>query len=794
MKTVEIEKLKYNVNDDEFNRWSIDKFCNVNVLLNLGLYERVVSLINDISKDLGINNCIIINPTHGGFVPISCSPNFKNVYVSNVSPEHSVNIATNVANHYVTNVKPIDDASLLEKVDGNVFMFIEKSRDVNYQLLVKSKPSVLLTETNPTVAHIYHKAYKLTETNLSIYVSQEKYDDFQRKFVYYIDNETAEFFYDNLINLCIMVKNGGQQFEDMLRTNLPLIDEWTILDTGSTDGTLDIINKVLVGQKRGNLFQEPFINFRDSRNRLIELAGKRCKYILMLDDTYRIEGNLRGFLTDMRGDQKSDSLSLYIKSDDVEYSSNRILKTNRNLKYLYRIHEVIQEHDNMNVIIPKYDANILDGRFEYMQERTMARKELDLKLLYEELEEDPDNPRTHYYLAQTYNVLGDYENSYKWYIARINHPNPGFLQEKVDATFEAARKANFNLGKPWAECEELYLKAYELDKSRPDSLYFLGIHYYLEGSRQIAYNYFRKGFELGYPVHCQYSLKPTISYYFLPNFLTELCYELDDYELGEKSAKLFLDKNPSSADGYDVQVSWYNIFVNLNKMNVLINFDVIVDKPLLCFVAPDLGVESWTRDDILTKDVGGLDTYIIQMARYIQQEGCFKVIVFCKCDKQSLFEDVNYIPLDYFQPFAKQVKINTCVISCYTEYLPVAIRGKVDNIYIVLHELKYSMMVIPINPMLKKIFCLNETVAGYLLKRFPMLKEIAVPFYNGNGEPVYTTHLSKTALGLSKTALGLSNNVLGLSKTALGLSNTAFSLQKVQNLSEKLIWLNKRMG
>jgi hypothetical protein len=537
MKTVEIEKKTYVVNDDEFNKWEIDKFCNVNILLKLSFYERVVSLVEDISKQLDIHNCVIVNPTHGGFVPIACSPNFENVYTMDVSPEHNSNIATNIIKHGITNInqplgKVEPNFQPLEKVGSNYLLekdnkifdplfpkvdglaFIEKSKDVNYQLLIKSKPQFVLTETNLTVAHMYHKAYKLTNTDLSLYVSKEKYDDFQSKFFYYINNETGEFSYDNLINLCIMVKNGGQQFEDMLTKNMPVIDEWTILDTGSTDETLSIINKVLVGKKRGNLFQEPFINFRDSRNRLIELAGQRCKYILMLDDTYRMEGDLRAFLTDMRGDQMSDSLSLYIKSDDVEYSSNRIIKTNRNLKYMYRIHEVIQEHNNMNVIIPNYEALILDSRFEYMEQRTMARKELDLKLLYEELEEDPNNPRTHYYLAQTYNLLGDHENCYKWYLARMNHPNPGFVQEKVDAIFEAARQANFSLGKPWPECEALYLSAYELDKTRPDSLYFLGIHYYLEGTREIAYYYFKTGFDLGYPVHCQYGLKPTLSYHF----------------------------------------------------------------------------------------------------------------------------------------------------------------------------------------------------------------------------------------------------------------------------------------
>jgi glycosyltransferase involved in cell wall biosynthesis len=118
-----------------------------------------------------------------------------------------------------------------------------------------------------------------------------------------------------------MVKNGGSQFYDMLLKNMPLIDRWTILDTGSTDNTISIIDELLINKKKGNLYQEPFINFRDSRNRLLDLAGKDCKYILMLDDTYTINGDLRAFLNEVRDDQLADSFTMYIKSDDVEYGS-----------------------------------------------------------------------------------------------------------------------------------------------------------------------------------------------------------------------------------------------------------------------------------------------------------------------------------------------------------------------------------------------------------------------------------------------------------------------------------------
>jgi tetratricopeptide (TPR) repeat protein len=536
-----------------------------------------------------------------------------------------------------------------------------------------------------------------------------------------------------------MVKNGGSQFEQMLKDNMHLIDRWTILDTGSTDNTIDIIRRTLIGKKKGNLYEEPFINFKDSRNRLLELAGTACKYTLMLDDTYVIGGNLRKFLTETRGDQFSDSFTLYIKSDDVEYGSNRILKSNRKLKYLYKIHEVIQSENNNNVVIPINDAYIDDRRFDYMEQRTMDRKQLDLKLLYEELEEDPDNPRTHYYLAQTYNLLNDYENAFKWFMERTNHEKEGFMQEKVDAAFEGARIANFKLNLPWEEVEKLYQRAFELDNERPDSLYFIGINYYLKNDFKKAYDLFKKAFQIGYPIHRQYSLKPTLSFHFLPKFLTRTCYHVEDFKLGEKSSHLFLTNNKPNADDYEEIVSWYKIFKYLNIYNNLTQEQKSIvkphhkdkrNKPLFVFVA-DGGFDQWSGKNILTTGVGGSETYIIEMARYIQQSGLFNVIVFCNCPENEIFEDVEYRQLNEFFVFINENKVHSCVVSRFSEYLPVAFRGLTENVYLVVHDLTPSGIVIPIVPKFKNVFCLTEWHVNYFVEIFPTLKHLTVPFYYG---------------------------------------------------------------
>jgi tetratricopeptide (TPR) repeat protein len=244
------------------------------------------------------------------------------------------------------------------------------------------------------------------------------------------------------------------------------------------------------------------------------------------------------------------------------------------------------------------------------------------------MEEDPNDPRTYYYLAQTYNLLKDYDKAFLYFMKRASFSNSGFIQERLDAVFEAARIANFQLGKPWEECEKLYMNAFKIDETRPESLYFIGVHYYLEGNYKKAFGYFKKGFEIGFPSHCQYSLKPTLSFHFLPKFLTKICYELEEYKLGEESALFFLKNNKPIDEDYSEILSWYKIFQKINMYSGEKNVK-IPEKPILCFVA-DGGFNPWSGSNILTSGVGGSETYIIEMARYIKENNFFgEVIVFC---------------------------------------------------------------------------------------------------------------------------------------------------------------------
>jgi predicted O-methyltransferase YrrM len=756
MSIVRVNKEDYAVNPDEFIKFVIPEYCNLKLHKDLSEYDTLLGFIKkiiNIQFEKNINYKFIHNnPSHGGFIGLKLHKLFNDIHLTNIDgSKHLSNIRINKQNFSANNLTyDITTEELFTKINTTDFViFLNDDNKLNEVTNFDTDKYIIISKS--ILNCNLDKYYYFKNLQYYVYVSNLLQKEFNSIFYYNLtklENEVNIIEYDNLINLCIMVKNAGPQFREMLEENLQFIDKWTILDTGSTDDTVQIIKEVLVGKKEGNLYEEPFINFRDSRNRLLDLAGTDCKFIIMLDDTYILKGNIRSFLKEIRSDQYANSYTLYIESDDTKYGSNRIISSNSGLRYKFKIHEVITDMNNINIVIPYNKAYILDKRFDYMESRTIDRKQFDLKLLYEELEENPHEPRTYYYLAQTYNILNDYEKAFEYFIKRSNILNAGFVQERVDATFEAARIANFQLNKPWHECENLYFKAFKMDESRPDSLYFIGIHYFLENNFKLAHKYFKQAFQIGFPEHCQYSLKPTLSFYFLPKFLCRTSYFQEEYEVGFEASKLFLEKNNYEnvvdKNDYNEIISWYKIFEKLNIYKGP-KTPIIPEKPILCFVA-DGGFTSWSGENILTTGVGGSETYIIEIAKYLSQTNYFgEVIVFCNTPnkEEKFFEGTRYIHLDNYYQFINTTYIHTVIISRYSEYIPLTIKGFSENIYIVVHDLTTSGVVIPHDQKIKQIFCLTEWHTQHFTSIFNIFKPITTHFYYGIDENNFRLNYNK---------------------------------------------------
>lgn len=742
-----IPKKRYFSLPNEFSKADHKIFTNLIIRPDVGFQERIVAIIKELRYAFSLEKITCYSCSHGGFIPINISHVFKNIVLKNTDFMHSANIKKNMEEFGISNIFFDNETTKLNSVEKEMLFLNDNIRNLEFE---KDKTPVVFSchyENHSFLSSQYKYSYSVSYSSWRIYISDEYNQIFSDYFSTFLSKETGDLFYDNLVHFCMIVKNGGEQLEEMLKLNMPNFDEWTIVDTGSTDDTVKIIEKTLVGKKRGKLYHYPFTNFRDTRNLCLDLAEKQslvpCKYLMMLDDTYVVCGDLRKFLMEVRGDQIADSYSMYVTTDDTKYASNRILRTETRLRYKHKIHEVLNDENNVNVIMFEENANILDRRFPYMETRTMERKRQDLEWLLEEIRDHPTEPRHYYYLAQTYNLLGEHQKAFEAFQKRVEFKNSGFIQERVDAAFESARIANFQLKKTWDECLKLYETAWRIDESRPESLYFIGIHYFLEEQYSKAYPYFKKAYELGFPAHCQHSLKPTLSFHFLPIFLTKTCYFMKDWVLGLDSAQFFLKHNKEGDESFEEMVSWMKIFAHLVQYSVCPDVSPfslsINEKPILCFLA-DGGFEEWSGKTILTKGVGGSETYIIEMARNIQKLGYFQVVVFCRCSVAENFEDVIYRPLNEWYSFIKTNYIHTCIISRFTEYIPTAVLSYIENIHVVLHDLIIPGTVIINHQKIKKVFCLTEWHCKYVKEIFPILEDKIVTFsYGINSEAFPST-------------------------------------------------------
>ncbi len=91
----------------------------------------------------------------------------------------------------------------------------------------------------------------------------------------------------------MIVKHKEPVIARCLESVRPHISHWAIADTGSTDGTQDIIRKELADLP-GKLYERPWKDFAHSRHEALELARPHGDYPLIIhaDDALELQPDL----------------------------------------------------------------------------------------------------------------------------------------------------------------------------------------------------------------------------------------------------------------------------------------------------------------------------------------------------------------------------------------------------------------------------------------------------------------------------------------------------------------------
>lgn len=265
------------------------------------------------------------------------------------------------------------------------------------------------------------------------------------------------------IGLCMIVKDESHIIHEVLESTLPLIDTYCILDTGSTDNTIQIINDFYAKTEvKGEVVQSDWKGFGASRSEALKLCDGKMDYILMIDadDLMAFPVGCKDFLYKILEEHKPNAAIVQIKRGSLDYSRTQIFKADDNWRYVGALHEYPTNDKTNNKMIKLPPEIYMVGRTLGNRSKQDGNKYLkDAELLLAEVEKEPDNERYVFYLAQSYRDGGNIPEAIKWYKKRIE-----MGKWKEEQCVSAMNLARLLQDKEWA------WKAHELNPNRNESL------------------------------------------------------------------------------------------------------------------------------------------------------------------------------------------------------------------------------------------------------------------------------------------------------------------------------------
>ncbi len=281
------------------------------------------------------------------------------------------------------------------------------------------------------------------------------------------------------ICLNMIVKDESPVIQRCLASVKPWIDHWVIVDTGSSDGTQDLVRAAVAGVP-GSLHERRWRDFAHNRNEALALARAHADYVLLIDADEQLIVPA-GFQWPSLA---SDGYLLECVLNGWSYGRNSLIATRLDWRWVGVLHEFLTcdvPHRWELLPGPKIDVG-RDGA----RARDPSTYLKDVDILRKALEQEPGNTRYTFYLAQTYRDAGLIEESVRCYQQRV--ALEGWDEERWFAAFQVAVLGE-RLQWPTEDVQQAYLAAYALRPSRAEPLCELARCLRLRGDRTSAFLY-----------------------------------------------------------------------------------------------------------------------------------------------------------------------------------------------------------------------------------------------------------------------------------------------------------------
>lgn len=282
-------------------------------------------------------------------------------------------------------------------------------------------------------------------------------------------------------NICLtqIVKNEERVLARCLRAAKPAITHWSIVDTGSTDRTREIIAEELADIP-GKLHERPWVNFGHNRTESFELARETLwdlgvpwerTYCLLLDADHELDA------TRPLPELTHAGYSLAQIDQAISYTNTRLIRADSDWRCVGPTHEYWTCDGAVTADLDQWFIN------DHTDGARTGKWERDEQLLTAYLLEHPDDPRTLFYLGQTLQDLKRWDEAIEYY-ARRAAIRPAFEEERWMAQLRIGRCHLF-AGRHELGVAAL-LQAFNERPGRAEPLYYLAHHYRERGLNALA--------------------------------------------------------------------------------------------------------------------------------------------------------------------------------------------------------------------------------------------------------------------------------------------------------------------
>ncbi len=314
------------------------------------------------------------------------------------------------------------------------------------------------------------------------------------------------------ISLCMIVKNEEKVLDKCLSSIQKCVDEIIIVDTGSSDSTIEIAKKYT-----DKIYHYKWNNdFSSARN--FSLSKATCNYLLWLDADDYIKEEQAKKLLELKKNLNEYDMYYFLYDFDDQYQPfyrERLFSKNQNYQFKGRIHEAI---------IP-YGKTKYENITIHQQNLNKGLTDRNLKI-FESFSEDEFTPRDYYYYARELYRHSKIEDAIYYFQKFLKCPD-GYFENKIDACYLLG--SIYTDLNQYDEALKVLFLTFNEDLPRSNVLCSIANIYLLENKIQQAIYYYELALEHPYSPSISFVHKDYLDY--IPAIQLCVCYDkLKNYE------------------------------------------------------------------------------------------------------------------------------------------------------------------------------------------------------------------------------------------------------------------------